>query len=280
MLSFLWRQCKRIAVLVPGLIVVYISVGTIFPFFDRRLPVAVAIILTYVFGVYVFIPALMRGWHYFAPAKDLPLYAVTADGFASDPVNIGILGSRADLVAAMEAAGWHLARPTTVATILRTISTTILKRSYPTMPMSNLYLFGRHQDLGFEKEIVGKGRGHRHHVRFWATTLDDIQVSLAAVAELDLGRREQLLADKMLWAGAASRDVGITFAIGTLQLTHLVAPDTNGEREILIQQLTSKGVAEPVSTITLHQPYHLPNFAWSRTLHTDGQMALLRVKGK
>jgi len=279
MVRYVWLALKRFAVLIPGVIVAYVSLRSIFPFLQHRLPVAAAVFVTYVLGAYVLIPALLRGWRLLIPAKHLPLYCVTPDGFASDPLNIGLIGSRSQLIGTMEAAGWYVAKPVTPVSIAATIIAIVLKRPYHGTPMSALYLFGRKQDIGFEKQLVEHGRGHRHHVRFWATTLDDIQ-NIEQQRIRSRSYQEQLIADKLLWVGAASRDVGITLALQTMQLTHAVASDTDPERDFIVRQLTRAKLARRLTDIRLYRSYRLPNRAWSRALRTDGMMTILRLSSK
>jgi hypothetical protein len=143
MVTYSWRFFKRFIVLIPGIIIAYFSVRDIFPYFDRRLPLGVAIFLTYALGAYVLIPSLIRLIRIIRPAKHLPLYCVTPDGFASDPLNIGIVGTRAELTIAMETAGWYIADPRTIRHTAHQILSTLFSWSYPAAPVSSLYLFGR-----------------------------------------------------------------------------------------------------------------------------------------
>lgn len=266
----LWLFIKRAAVLVPGLVVLYVSIRDVFPYFHHRLPFAVAVFVTYIVGAYVLVPALIRGWRLFVRPRHLPVYAVTPDGFASDPLNIGIVGSRTQLIKAMKSAGWSVAEPSTVRNIAATVWALVLNRPYHGMPMSLLYLFGRKQDIGFELQRTDRGRGYRHHVRFWATTLDDIQPPS--------DRRSKALDDKLLWAGAASLDIGITFMRHNLQLAHAVHPDTDRERDLIVDQLTRKGSAKLIDSMRLHKAYSLINRTWFATLKSDGRMAILQLK--
>ena len=266
----LWLFIKRAAVLLPGLVVLYVSVIDVFPFIHHRLPFAVAVFVTYVVGAYLLVPAIIRVWRLLIRPQHLPVYSVTPDGFASDPLNIGIVGSRVQLIKAMRAAGWTVAEPSTIRNMAATVLALVLNRPYHGMPMSLLYLFGRKQDIGFELQRTDRGRGYRHHVRFWATTLDDIQPPS--------GQRSKAWDDKLLWAGAASLDIGITFMRHNLQLAHAVHPNTDYERDLIVNQLTSKGKAKLVDTVRLHKPYSLINRTWFATLKTDGNMAILRLR--
>lgn len=266
----LWLLIKRTVVILPGLVVLYVSIIDVFPFFHHRLPFAVAIFVTYVVGAYILVPAIIRVGRVFLRPKHLPVYCITPDGFASDPLNIGLIGSRTQLIEAMMTAGWSVAEPSTIRNIVATGLALILNRPYHGMPMSRLYLFGRKQDIGFELQRTDRGRGYRHHVRFWATTLDDIQ------PPSDL--RSKALDDKLLWAGAASLDIGITFMRHSLQLAHAVHPNTDSERDLIVSQLTNKERAKLVNTVRLHKPYSLINRTWFATLKTDGTMAILKLR--
>lgn len=98
MLQFGYTLAKRFAVLIPGIIIAVFSVHNVFPFLDKRIPDSLAVFVTYILGAYVLIPALIRLVRIVRPINHLPLYCVTPDGFASDPVNIGIIGTRMQLI--------------------------------------------------------------------------------------------------------------------------------------------------------------------------------------
>ena len=119
MIQYFLRLAKRFAVLVPGLVIAYFSVRNIFPYFDKRLPLGFAILFTYGLGAYVLAPALIRLYRIIWPAKHLPLYCVTPDGFASDPLNIGLIGTRQQVIKAMDKAGWYQAEPHNLRNIIR-----------------------------------------------------------------------------------------------------------------------------------------------------------------
>src|SRR5471030_2491750 len=114
MIQYILRLAKRFAVLLPGIVIAYISVRDIFPYFDRRLPLGFAILATYALGAYVLAPALIRFLRIIKPPDHLPLYCVTPDGFASDPLNVGIMATRRELISTMEQAGWYMADPHTI----------------------------------------------------------------------------------------------------------------------------------------------------------------------
>lgn len=276
MLTYIWRFIKRFAVLIPGIIIAYFSIRDIYPWLDKSLLTPVAVLITYILAAYVLIPAFLRLLRIAFPARHLPLYSVTPDGFASDPVNIGIIGTRKELVRSMRRAGWYVADKHSFRNMLHEVVSTILGRSYHNAPMSNLYLFGRKQDIGFEIPIKG-ARGHRHHVRFWATTYDPGKISAESI-HWHHRKQDEMNRKTLLWIGAASRDAGITLIRHNGQMTHMIDPDTNAEREYIIQTLAKEELIHTTTLVKLDDPYGLRNRGWRASLHTDGILHVVKLR--
>jgi hypothetical protein len=276
MVQFFSRLAARIAVLIPGVIIAYLSVQKIFPYFDKRLPVAIAVLVTYAIGAYVLVPGLIRFYRIVRPADHLPLYCVTPDGFASDPLNIGIIATRRQLIDVMEKSGWYVADRHSLLNVARMVLAILLGRSYVHAPVSNLYLFGRKQDIAFEIP-VGSTPSTRHHVRFWATTYEQKKrLSIRSIHWQH--RRAHVYGDNLLWVGASSLDVGLTFIRHNLQVSHMIDPDTDRERELVIGQLKAQKLVKSVKNIKLDNPYRLINRVINGSLHSDGQMAVITLK--
>jgi hypothetical protein len=276
MIQYIVRQAKRFIVLIPGIIIAYFSVRDIFPYFDRRLPLSVAVFVTYVLAAYLLIPAIIRLFRIIIPANHLPLYCVTPDGFASDPLNIGVIATRRELITAMEKAGWYVADPPTWRYKLLMVASALVNRPYPNAPVSSLYLFGRKHDIAFEIPLEG-GLGQRHHVRFWATTYE--QNGRLSVHNIHWHhRRAHVKDDNLLWVGAASLDVGLNIIRHNFQLTHMIDPDTDQERELIIKQLSTSGLLKKTEAVRLDDPYRLINRTWRGYLHTDGKMTVAHLK--
>ena len=115
---------------------------------------------------------------------------------------------------------------------------------YPTAPFSTLYLYGRGQDIGFQKAINNSPR-KRHHIRFWALSL--------AHAESTLGNASFWLnTDRppddacVHWIGAGTKDTGISLTRLTLQITHATDSDTNVERDYIVGELRKNRSIEAV----------------------------------
>lgn len=277
MIQYVLRVAKRFAILIPGLVIAYFSVHDIFPYLNEELPWAIAIVITYALAAYVLIPAIIRVVRIIRPPKHLPLYCVTPDGFASDPLNVGIIGTRRELINAMHDAGWEIADRHTAKNMLRIVYSHLLNRVYPNAPVSSLYLFGRKQDIAFE--IQTGGYSERHHVRFWATTYDDSKnFSIKTIHWHN--RKRHVFGDNLLWVGAASKDTGITLIRHNFQPTHMIDPDTDKERELIVRQLKKAGLVKKVDAVKLDNPYRLVNRVWRGSLHADGKMKIVTLKRK
>lgn len=278
MMPLIARIAKRLAVLLVGAFFVYLAVRKVFPFFDNRTPGAIALFITYVVMAYFIIPALFRVFRFFYHPKHLPLYCVTPDGFASDPVNIGLVGTRRQVILAMEAGGWYLADSKTLVNVLRQIAATLFHHSYPSAPVSNLYLFGRTQDLAFEKEIKNS-LGHRHHVRFWAADAA-LAGEHASHAKFwgRFHRPNRAHPNTQFWVGAASKDVGLAPIRHNAQLTHMIDPNTNRERRLIVQDLKRAKMIVRTRTKSVGKPFALKNRAWRGFLHTDGQITICTLR--
>ncbi len=179
---------------------------------------------------YVILPAIWRHYEHNPALADAPKTTVTSLGNPGDPLNVGLVGAEEEVVRSMLAAGWTPADPITLKSSLRIAESVVLKRPDPTAPVSNLYLFGRRQDLAFEKPVGGNAR-HRHHVRFWRW--------------LEGGH-----AGLPLWIGSATFDVSVGFSHLTGQVTHHIAPDIDAERHQLIMDLVDAGWLTRIYQVT------------------------------
>jgi len=278
MLPLLTRIAKRLAVLLIGALFIYIAVWKVFPFFDHRTPWAIALFATYVAMAYILIPLLFRLYRFFYHPTHLPLYCTTPDGFASDPINIGLVGTRQQVLEAMDAAGWDLADEHSIANSIRQIVSTLTGRPYPTAPMSRLYLFGRKQDLGFEVQISGS-LGRRHHVRFWAA---DLELASQHQHHVHFWHRfyrpSRHTPEAQLWVGAASKDIGFAPIRHNAQLTHMIDPNTSSDRRLIVRDLRKAGRVTSTRNLKVDKPFSLKNRAWRGQLDSDGRITVCELR--
>ena len=113
---------------------------------------------------------------------------------------------------------------------------------YPTAPFSTLYLFGRGQDIGFQRAIDNSPR-KRHHVRFWALELSHADETWGA-ANFWLNTERPPGDARVIWVGAGTRDIGLSFTQLTFQITHSTDADTDAERNFIVAELTKSRLIE------------------------------------
>lgn len=150
-----------------------------------------------------------------------PSFAHDHDGRQAGPINLELVGDRDQLIHALLVSGWQPADPITFETSIGIARSVVLHRPDPDAPVSNLYLFGRRQDLAFERE-VGSSANRRHHSRWW---LSDVEAD----------------DDRPIWYGAASMDARAGLSRRTGQVTHLISPDIDAERDFLMESLEQAG---------------------------------------
>src|SRR5207302_5877462 len=139
----------------------------------------------------------------------------TVADIPGDPLNVALLGTEAEVKKILLAAGWYPADPLTFKSCLGMAEAAVLKRTYDDAPVSNLFLFGRKEDLAFEQP-VGDNPRHRHHVRFWQTDKVDTE-------------------GRPVWVGSAVYDQRVGLSRTTGQVTHVTAADVDAERDYLFR---------------------------------------------
>ncbi len=177
-----------------------------------------SLVLGYGVLAYVVLPAVWRHYEHNPKLAASPKVTHTAEGIPGDPIDLGVVGTRAEVVRAMLSAGWYPADPITIKTSLGITGSVLLKRAYPTAPVSNLYMFDRQQDLAFEQP-AGSSANRRHHVRFWQSPDVDPE------------------SGRMLWVGSATFDRSSGFSHLTGKITHHIAADIDAERNLTIDSL-------------------------------------------
>ena len=217
--------------------------------------VLLAALGVYLLSAYVLLPLGWRRYTKRHPAlEDAPRITHTANGIAGDPLNVGLVGTEEELQVAMLAAKWFPADPITLRSSLRIAAGTVLRRSYDEAPVSNLFLFGRKQDLAFEQP-VGDDPRRRHHVRFWRAEKVDEQ-------------------GRPLWIGAATFDTRVGLSRTTGQITHHISPDVDHERDKLMNDLNqAKQLTEEYWVEGFHEKLNGKN-GGGDPYHTDGRLAV------
>ncbi len=225
------------------------------------LKIILVVLATYYVLAYWITPVLWKHYEHHPKLEAAPKITYTKDGIPGDPLNVGLIGSQDDVIHSMVAAGWLPADPVTFRTSLRITESALLGKPYPTAPVSNLYVFGRIEDMAFEQPVPGNTR-ERNHVRFW--------------------RSDELGKDgKPYWIGAATFDRSVGVSHRTGEITHHIAPDLDAERDKLMEDLMTHG-----QLVSEYQVTGIGANLWGRNgggdpYYTDGEVSVgeLTVSG-
>jgi hypothetical protein len=247
-LKIIVRSFQRAAILALGVFSVWLIVD-VFKFVDHRAPTILALGITYGIASYVILPRMVRMGLKILQRRHVPRFTITADGLPGDPVNLALVGTFSQLRLAFAAAGWVEADHLNLRSSWCIAQAFVLNRPYPTAPFSTLYLFGRGQDIGFQKAI-GDSPRKRHHIRFWAQEVSRAQKE-ASTIDFWLNTDRPSNTELALWVGAGTRDTGFSLTRLTFQLTHATDADTNAERDFIINELSRWGA---IRHATLFKP--------------------------
>ncbi|OCP18832.1 hypothetical protein BC361_00170 [Ensifer sp. LC54] len=170
------------------------------------------------------------------------MVTTTEQDIPGDPINVGLVGSREQIIRAFAAAGWDPADKITLRSSVDIGLSVVLDRPDLDAPVSPLFFEGRKQDLAFEKP-VGNSADERNHVRFWLS--------------------KQTGADgRPLWLASASFDRGVGFSHDTGQITHHIGPDLDAERNLVIADLQKAG--------QVSSTYDIPGIGATKTGRNGG----------
>jgi hypothetical protein len=175
-----------------------------------------------------------------------------------DMVNFVIIGSLQKVQDALTAADWHIADKDVKESVLKAALETYDKKAYLTMPMSQLYLFGRVQDYGYEQAEPYAVVASRHHFRIWK-------------APFQWNGQD-------VWAGAGTHDVGFEKDQRNGSVTHKIDPAVDGERDNIGATL-QKGTK--VKSLTYYLPPDPVQDARNATgggYHSDGRILVIQLQ--
>jgi len=187
----------------------------------------------------------------------IPRRVSDKQGNAGDMVNFLILGSEAAMQRAFTTAGWVKVDADIKGSVLHGLIASLSKEAYLTMPMSQLFLFGRAQDYGWaHAEPISVVRS-RNHLRIWKAPFE--------------------VKGETLWVGAATHDIGFERDERNNGVTHKIDPDIDLERDYVEKTLASTGLVTEISHFLPDKPMKEAKTATGGTFHSNGQVAILKL---
>ncbi len=189
----------------------------------------------------------------------IPRRIADKEGNPGDMVNFLILGTENQMKQVFTTAGWVKVDPDVKGTILAGVLASISKESYLTMPMSTLYLFDRPQDYGWAHAEPIAVVASRNHLRVWKAPFT--------------------VNGQVLWAGAATHDIGFERDQRNNGITHKIDPDIDLERDYVQKTLTFTGLVSEITHFRPQHPMQEAKTATGGSFHSNGQVLVLKLSG-
>src|SRR5712672_1653584 len=230
---------------------------TLFARKRRLLVIFAAAIIIYLMLAYIVLPFLCAHHEREPGLASLPMVTRTSAGIPGDALNVGLVGSKEDVLRAMHEAEWFAADPITLRSSIDIIGSVVLDRPYHDAPVSPLYYDGKKEQLAFERPD-GRSADRRHHVRLWQVL-------------------EKGTSGRPVWLGSITFDRGVGLSHDTGQVTHHIGPNIDAERDLLMHDLRQAGMVETFFQISGTGP---TLFAWNGEgdrYYTDGEIDVARL---
>lgn len=184
-----------------------------------------------------------------------PRRVVSKKGNQGGPVNLVLVGSREEIRMAFEKAGWTVAQDENANSLWKTFEAVVKGQGYDAAPMSTLYVYGRPEDMAFEKML--NTFTMRHHLRIWK----------APMTAPD-GRQ--------IWLVAADHDNGFDIRPGVI--SHSVDPHVDLERAKVGADLGMTGFVSAEELFTPPNPVHSGLTATGGEWESDGRVLVVDLK--
>ncbi|QQO32554.1 LssY C-terminal domain-containing protein [Bradyrhizobium diazoefficiens] len=216
-----------------------------------------ALLIVYLALAYVVLPVLWTHHEHEPGLASSPMVTRTGADIPGDPLNVGLVGSKEDILRAMQAAGWFPADAITLRSSIDIVGSVVLDRPYHDAPVSPLYYDGKKEQLAFENPD-GKSADRRHHVRLWLVL-------------------EKGTDGRPVWLGSVTFDRGVGLSHDTGQVTHHIGPDIDAERGLLMRDLRQAGMVEAFFQISGVGPTLLAWNGEGDRYYTDGEIDVARL---
>ena len=150
-----------------------------------------------------------------------PFVVQKPDGqVASDIVNLALIGSRDQILAAFSAAGWSQPDRFNTRSFVRAYKAYTSQSGYAEAPVSKLLYLREEPDFIFQKSLNTIAK--RHHVRIWDAEWNG----------------------QTIWLGAATQDTGIALSVRGTSFTHTIEPSLDLERHKVLRDLGFAGCVQ------------------------------------
>jgi LssY C-terminus len=189
-------------------------------------------------------------------APSLPWRSTTVKLADADVVNLAFIGSREQIEAAFQQAGWSGSDPFSRHSFVHTFYAFLNNSSYDQAPMKTLLLDGKPADMKWQKSLNSYNR--RDHLRLW-------QWSETSDSEI-------------VWLSSSTHDTRATLSVKQHSFVHHIAPDIDDERSTVIRDLELAGCVKSLHLVPRRNVTNFTQNANGDTVRTDGELAVIELK--
>jgi hypothetical protein len=173
----------------------------------------------------------------------------------SDLTNVLLIGSREEITAAFQAAGWSEARRDSIRNRIGCIRAAAEDHGFKAAPMTTLLLDGVVPDMSWQKSLNDVSK--RHHIRVW--------------------KQPGMWYGQELWLAAATRDVDFAYMRPGRTFTHEIDPKVDDERDKVANDLTFTSCARPLAWAEREKMPRFTRNATGDPIGTDTRIVVLQM---
>src|SRR5450755_1463256 len=188
--------------------------------------------------------------------QQMPQRSTTTKSIDADLVNLVFLGSREQVQAAFQEAGWHNSDPVSKHSFAHNLYALLNNSGYAQQPMTTLLLDGKPEDMNWQKGLNSYGR--RDHLRIWQWTGEE--------------------ASDTVWVSSSTHDTSAILSVKYHGFVHHISPNIDDERSKVIRDLNFAGCVSSVSYVSRPGISTITQNATGDAVRTDGSIAVIQLK--
>ncbi len=187
-----------------------------------------------------------------------PRYTESVSGKPIEPINIILIGSRAQLNTAFTRAQWDFSDQVSLGSLTHLVWALLFKQPYPQAPGTPTFWDVRANDFSLEQPTSANTVKERHHLHIWETPY-------------------RLVDGRMIWVGTAHFDTAIMLRSPVVIPTHVIDPAVDKERDKIKADLLVTGLVEKFEVYQIVEPTLGRNVSGGE-FFTDGKAYVFWLK--
>jgi hypothetical protein len=186
----------------------------------------------------------------------LPQRSTTLEMADADLVNLVFLGSREQLQAAFNNAGWQTSNAFNKKTFAHTFYAFLNNSAYAHNPMRPFLLQGQPAAMNWQKSLNSYAK--RDHLRVW--------------------QWPEPVGDQTAWVSSSTHDVSASLSLKYREFVHHISPDIDDERSKVVRDLNAAGCVQSVRMVPRHGVANLTQNYVGDMVRTDGAVAVVQLQ--